>query len=42
MIPNISWIYSYVAGCPTSLRLFMKMMDDLCGMTDDELELIVE
>lgn len=34
--------FSYVAGCPTSLQLFMKMIDDLCGMADDELELIVE
>ena len=33
---------SYVAGCPMSLQLFMRMLDDLCGMTDDELEIVVE
>lgn len=34
--------FSYVAGCPSSLQLFMKMIDDLCSMTDDELQLVVE
>lgn len=33
---------SYVAGCPTSLQLFMKLIDELCTMTDDDLELVVE
>lgn len=33
---------SYVAGCPSSLQLFMKMIDDLCAITDDELQLVVE
>jgi len=34
--------FSYVAGCPSTLQLFMKMIDDLCAMTDDELQLVVE
>ena len=37
-----AFFFSYVAGCPSSLQLFMKMIDDLCAMSDDELELVVE
>ena len=31
-----------MAECPASLQLFMKMLDDLCGLTDDKLDEVVE
>ena len=34
--------FSYVAECPASLQLFMKMLDDLCGLDDGELDEVVE
>ncbi|KAL9988623.1 hypothetical protein ACROYT_G003089 [Oculina patagonica] len=42
IVDKLQLAESYVAGCPSSLQLFMKMIDDFCAMTDEELELVVE
>lgn len=42
IVDKIQLAESYVAECPASLQLFMKMLDDLCGLTDDKLDEVVE
>lgn len=42
IVDKLQLAESYVAGCSASLQLFMKMIDDLCGLSDEELEEVVE